>query len=175
MSSDTAKAESKKPENAKEAKKPLKSADAKKESKQVKSNTNTAKWHLVDAENKVLGKLAVQVANLLRGKHKPEFSPHADCGDHVIIINAEKVKVTGKKEEQKLYRSHSGYPHGFKEENLRSLRARRPAAVLEKAIRGMIPHNRLGDKQFTKLKVYAGAEHNHQAQNPSVFEITRAG
>ncbi len=128
----------------------------------------------VNAEGKVLGKLAVQVANLLRGKHKPEFSSHIDCGDHVIIINAEKIKVTGKKEEQKLYRSHSGFPHGFKEETLRSLRQRRPEVIIEKAVRGMIPHNRLGDKQFTKLKVYAGAEHSHEAQRPNVYEITRA-
>jgi large subunit ribosomal protein L13 len=138
-------------------------------------STDTVRnWHVIDAEGKILGKLAVQVANLLRGKHKPEFSSHVDFGDHVIIINAEKIRVTGRKEEQKLYRSHSGFPGGFKEETLRSLRKRRPVGILEKAIRGMIPHNRLGDKQFTKLKIYAGAEHPHEAQGPTVYEITRA-
>ena len=177
MSTDTAKAESKKSEKAKEAgTKPKKSDANKSEStKSEKKSTEIVRnWHIIDAEGKVLGKLAVQAANLLRGKHKPEFSNHIDFGDHVIIINAEKIKVTGKKEEQKLYRSHSGYPGGFKEETLRSLRKRRPVAILEKAIKGMIPHNRLGDKQFTKLKVYAGAEHPHAAQTPSVYEITRA-
>ncbi len=131
-------------------------------------------WHLVDADGKVLGKLAVQVANLLRGKNKPQYSNHIDCGDHVVVINAEKILTTGKKEEQKLYRSHSGFPHGFKEETLRSLRSRRPQAVLEKAIWGMLPHNRLGAKQFTKLKVYEGSEHPHEAQNPAQYEITKA-
>ena len=131
-------------------------------------------WHIVDAEGKVLGKLAVQVANLLRGKHKPEYTAHVDCGDHVVIVNAEKVKVTGRKEEQKLYRSHSGFPHGFKEETLRSLRGRRPVAIVERAVWGMIPHNRLGARQITNLKVYAGSEHPHQAQNPSVYEVSRA-
>jgi len=175
VSTETAKAESKKSEKTKAAK-PTKSSAAKSEC--IKSEKKTAQveknWHVVDAEGKVLGKLAVQVANLLRGKHKPEFSTYTDCGDHVIVINAEKIKVTGKKEEQKLYRSHSGYPHGFKEETLRSLRKRRPTEVVEKAIWGMIPHSRLGAKQFTKLKVYAGAEHPHEAQNPSAYEITRA-
>lgn len=128
-------------------------------------------WHIVDAEGKILGKLAVQIANLLRGKNKPEYTPHLDCGDNVVVVNAEKVKVTGKKEEQKLYRSHSGFPHGFKEETLRSLRGRRPIAIIEKAVWGMIPHNRLGARQITNLKVYAGAEHPHQAQNPSAYEL----
>jgi large subunit ribosomal protein L13 len=177
VSTDPAKAETKKSEKTKEATVKAKKVSAAK-SESAKSEKKSAdivrNWHVVDAEGKILGKLAVQVANLLRGKHKPEFSLHVDHGDHVIIINAEKIKVTGKKEEQKLYRSHSGFPHGFKEETLRSLRGRRPEAILEKAVRGMIPHNRLGDKQFTKLKVYAGAEHPHEAQSPSVYEITKA-
>jgi len=130
-------------------------------------------WHIIDAQGKILGRLAVQVANLLRGKTKPEFTPFVDCGDHVVIINAEKVKVTGKKEEQKLYRSHSGFPHGFKEESLRSLRNRRPAAVVERAVWGMLPHNRLGSKQITKLKVYVGSKHPHEAQKPAVHETSK--
>jgi large subunit ribosomal protein L13 len=128
-------------------------------------------WHVVDASNKMLGRLATEVANLLRGKNKPLFTPHVDCGDFVIIINAEKIQVSGKKESQKMYYRHSGFPHGFKEETFKSLRDRKPAAVLEKAIRGMLPHTRLGDHQFTKLKVYAGSEHPHVAQNPQVYEL----
>ena len=128
-------------------------------------------WHVVDASNKMLGRVATEVANLLRGKHKPLFTPHVDCGDFVIIINAEKIQVSGKKESQKMYYRHSGFPHGFKEETFKSLRDRKPAAVLEKAIRGMLPHTRLGDHQFTKLKVYAGSEHPHIAQNQQVYEL----
>jgi large subunit ribosomal protein L13 len=128
-------------------------------------------WHVVDASNKMLGRVATEVANLLRGKHKPLFTPHVDCGDFVIIINAEKIQVSGKKEQQKMYYRHSGFPHGFKEETFKSLRDRKPAAVLEKAVRGMLPHTRLGDHQFTKLKVYAGGEHPHIAQNPQVYEL----
>ena len=152
----------------------VKSESGKKVKSEKKDITVDRKWHLVDADGKVLGKLAVQVANILRGKNKPQYSPHIDCGDHVVVINAEKILTTGKKEEQKLYRSHSGFPHGFKEETLRSLRARRPQAVLEKAIWGMIPHNRLGAKQYTKLKVYEGSEHPHEAQSPAQLEITKS-
>ena len=130
-------------------------------------------WHIIDAQGKILGRLAVQVANLLRGKLKPEFTPFVDCGDHVVIINAEKIKVTGKKEEQKLYRSHSGFPHGFKEETLRSLKNRRPTAVIEHAVRGMLPHSRLGAKQITKLKVYVGSKHPHEAQKPAIHESNK--
>jgi large subunit ribosomal protein L13 len=176
VSTDTAKEESKKSDEAKEAGAKSKKSAAKSEStkSEKKSTTVESAWHVIDADGKVLGKLAVQVANLLRGKHKPNFSYHIDSGDHVIIINAEKIKTTGKKDEQKFYRSHSGFPHGFKEETLRSLRGRRPEAVLEKAIKGMIPHNRLGDKQINKLKVYAGPEHPHDAQSPTAYEITKA-
>jgi large subunit ribosomal protein L13 len=130
------------------------------------------RWHLIDAEGKTLGRLATVVANLLRGKTKPDFTPHMDCGDFVVIVNAEKIKVSGKKEEQKLYRHHSGFPHGFKEETLGSLRNRRPTAIIEKAVRGMIPHTRLGDVQITNLKVYAGDKHPHDAQQPQPFELT---
>ncbi len=128
-------------------------------------------WLVVDAEGKTLGRLAVEVANLLRGKHKPEYTPHIDCGDFVVVINAEKIQVSGNKETDKLYRRHSGFPGGFKEESLAHLRARRPVAIIEKAVRGMLTHNRLGDRQFTKLKVYAGANHPHAAQQPAKFEL----
>jgi len=130
-------------------------------------------WHVIDADGKTLGRLSTEVANLLRGKNKPEFAPHLDCGDYVIIINAEKIKVSGKKEDQKLYRHHTGFPHGFKEENLRTLRERRPEAIIERAVRGMIPHTRLGDHQITNLKVYAGAEHPHEAQQPKPYELLK--
>jgi len=136
--------------------------------KTIKSN-----WHIIDAQDKILGRLAVRVANILRGKTKPEFTPFVDCGDHVVIINAEKVKVTGRKEDQKFYRSHSGFPHGFKEESMRSLKARRPTAVVERAVWGMMPHNRLGAKQITKLKVYVGSKHPHEAQKPVLHETTK--
>lgn len=130
-------------------------------------------WHVIDAQGKILGRLAVQVANLLRGKDKPGFTPYVDCGDHVVIINAEKIKVTGRKEDQKLYRSHSGFPHGFKEESLRSLRNRRPTAIVERAVWGMMPHSRLGAKQITNLKVYVGSKHPHEAQKPAVRELSK--
>jgi len=133
----------------------------------------TREWLVVDAEGKTLGRLAVEVANLLRGKHKPEFTPHVDCGDFVVVLNAEKIQVSGKKETQKLYRHHSGFPGGFKEENLAHLRARRPVAIIEKAVRGMLPHSRLGDQQFTKLKVYAGGKHPHAAQKPAEHELPK--
>jgi large subunit ribosomal protein L13 len=128
-------------------------------------------WWVVDAEGQTLGRLAVQVATVLRGKNKPQYTPHVDCGDFVVVINAEKIVVSGNKEEAKLYRHHSGYPHGFKEENLKSLRQRRPTAIIEKAVKGMLPHSRLGARLFTKLKVYAGAEHPHEAQRPQVMTI----
>lgn len=128
-------------------------------------------WYVVDAEGQTLGRLAVQVANVLRGKTKPTFTPHMDCGDFVVIINAEKIHVSGQKEEQKLYRHHSGYPGGFKIETLKSLRQRRPEAIVERAVKGMLPHSRLGARQFTKLKVYVGAEHPHAAQQPKKMEI----
>ncbi len=128
-------------------------------------------WYVIDAEGQTLGRLAVQVANVLRGKTKPTFTPHMDCGDFVVIINAEKIHVSGQKEEQKLYRHHSGYPGGFKIETLKALRQRRPEAIVERAVKGMLPHSRLGARQFTKLKVYVGAEHPHAAQQPKKMEI----
>lgn len=138
---------------------------------QAKPQEVGQQWHIVDADGVVLGRLATRVADVLRGKNKPEFTPHADCGDFVVVINAQKVKVTGRKETQKMYRHHSGYPHGFKEESLQSLRERRPTAIIERAVRGMLPHSRLGDRQFTKMKVYAGAEHPHGAQKVQTLNV----
>ena len=132
----------------------------------------TRNWHVVDAEGKTLGRLATEVANILRGKNKPEFTPYLDTGDFVIVVNAEKIKVSGKKELKKQYYRHSGFPHGLKVETLEALRRRRPVAIVERAVRGMLPHTRLGDQQFTKLKVYEGPEHPHQAQQPKVYELT---
>ena len=129
------------------------------------------KWWVIDAEGKVLGDVAVAAARLLRGKHKAIFTPHCDTGDHVIVINAEKVVLTGKKEEQKIYTSYSGYVGGQKRETVRALRERRPELIVERAVTGMIPHNRLGSQILTKLKVYAGSEHSHDAQGSEVFEL----
>lgn len=128
-------------------------------------------WYVVDAEGQTPGRLAARIADILRGKHKPIFTPHMDCGDFVVVVNAEKIKVTGNKMEAKLYRHHSGYPGGFKIETMRHLKERRPEVIVEKAIKGMLPHTRLGARQFTKLKVYVGAEHPHQAQNPKKLEL----
>jgi large subunit ribosomal protein L13 len=136
-----------------------------------KADEISRNWHLIDANGKTLGRLATEVVNLLRGKHKPEFTPHVDCGDFVIVINAENIKVTGKKEQQKIYRHHSGFPHGFKEEPLYALRKRKPVAIIERAVQGMLPHTRLGARQFTKLNVYEGAQHPHEAQKPQVYEL----
>lgn len=129
------------------------------------------KWYVVDAEGKTLGRLAAEVAKVLRGKHKPTYTPHQDTGDFVIVINAAKVTVTGKKMEQKKYFRHSGYPGGGRFTALSWLLERRPEEVIEKAVRGMLPKNTLGQNMYRKLKVYAGAEHPHQAQQPEVLEL----
>lgn len=129
------------------------------------------KWYVVDASGKTLGRLASEVAKILRGKHKPIYTPHVDTGDHVIIINAEKVHLTGKKLDQKVYRRHSGYPGGLKEIKYRELMKTKPEFVVYEAVRGMLPHNRLGRKMIKKLRVYAGPNHNHEAQKPEVLEI----
>jgi len=128
-------------------------------------------WFLVDAENQTLGRLATEVASLLRGKTKPNFTPHLDTGDFVIVVNAEKIKVTGRKPDQKLYRRHSGRPGGMKVENFKSLQARIPERIVEKAIKGMLPHTRLGRQLFNKLKVYKGSEHPHAAQEPKTLKL----
>ncbi len=129
------------------------------------------KWYVIDADGLTLGRLAVEAANILRGKNKPQYTPHVDTGDFVIVINAEKISVTGKKETDKLYRSHSGYPGGFKEISFKALMEKDPRRAIEKAVKGMLPHNTLGDEQFQKLKVYAGAEHPHAAQKPEVYAL----
>lgn len=123
-------------------------------------------WYIVDATNKNLGRLASDIARVLRGKHKPTFTPNDDVGDFVIVVNAEKIAVTGTKRSDKLYYRHSGYPGGLRETNLETLLDRNPTRVLEEAVRGMLPHNRLGDQIFGKLKVYAGSSHPHEAQRP---------
>lgn len=129
------------------------------------------KWYVVDAEGKVLGRLASEVAKILRGKHKPIYTPHVDTGDYVIIINAEKVVLTGNKLDQKMYRKHSLYPGGLKETPYRKIMANTPERAIEAAVKGMLPHNSLGRKMFGKLKVYKGSEHEHQAQKPEVLEL----
>jgi large subunit ribosomal protein L13 len=121
-------------------------------------------WHVIDASGKILGKLATQVANLLMGKHKPTFVPYLDTGDFVIVLNATKIRVTGKKPKQKTYYRHSGYPGGIKAETYEEMMATHPTRVIEHAVKGMLPHNRLGRAMFKKLKVYAGDSHPHQAQ-----------
>lgn len=129
------------------------------------------KWWLFNAEGQTLGRLASRIAKILRGKTKPEYTQNVDVGDFVIVVNAEKVKVTGKKELKKVYYRHTGFPGGFKEESLAWIRERHPERVIEHAVRGMLPHNTLGEKQFTKLKVYKGPAHPHKAQKPQKFEV----
>jgi large subunit ribosomal protein L13 len=128
-------------------------------------------WYLVDAEGKTLGRLATRLADLLRGKGKPQYTPHVDTGDFVVVVNAEKIAVTGNKLDDKMYYRHSGYPGGLKERPLREQLARRPEEVLRKAVKGMLPRNRLGRQQLTKLKIYAGPEHPHDAQAPKPLEV----
>ena len=128
-------------------------------------------WYLVDAENKVLGRLASELAKIIRGKNKPAFTPHVDTGDYVIVINADKVTLTGNKWKDKVYYSHSGYPGGIKSITADDLKAKRPEDLIRFAVKGMLPKNRLGRKLFKKLKVYAGSEHPHQAQQPKPIEI----
>lgn len=128
-------------------------------------------WHVVDAQGQTLGRVASQIATILRGKHKPIYTPHVDCGDYVIVINAEKIHVTGRKMTQKKYYRHSGYPGGLKEFALRDQLQKFPARVLEAAVRGMLPKNRLGRRMFKKLKVYPGPNHPHQAQQPKSIDL----
>tara|TARA_Y100001968_G_C19449874_1_gene767814 strand:+ start:2536 stop:2979 length:444 start_codon:yes stop_codon:yes gene_type:complete len=136
------------------------------------TDTLNRQWYLVDAENQTLGRIATRVASVLRGKNKPEFTPHLDVGDFVVIVNADKIKVTGKKAQQKLYRRHSGRPGGMKVENFQTLQERLPERIVEKAIKGMLPHNSLGRQVFRKLKVYKGSTHPHSAQNPKILQIS---
>ncbi|MBQ9246167.1 50S ribosomal protein L13 [bacterium] len=132
------------------------------------------KWYLLDAEGQTLGKLAVTAANILRGKNKPQYTPHVDTGDFVIIINAAKITVSGKKETDKKYYHHTGFPGGLKIASFKELMEKDATLALEKAIKGMLPHNTLGQEQFNKLKIYAGSEHPHAAQKPVVYTETEA-
>ena len=137
----------------------------------AKSHTRDIKWYVVDANGKVLGRLASQIAMVLRGKHRPTFTPHADMGYRVAVINADKIVVTGKKAEQKTYFRHSGYPGSYKLRSFEEQMERDPRAVIRYAVKGMLPKNRLGRKLISRLKVYAGPEHPHQAQQPEVLEV----
>jgi len=137
----------------------------------VNAKTATKNWVLIDANDQVLGRLASQVAKILRGKNKPGFTPHVDCGDNVIVINAEKVKLTGAKMTKKVYVRHTGYPGGQRFATPADYMARRPEFVIEKAVKGMLPRNRLGAVLLSNLKVYAGAEHPHAAQNPATIKL----
>jgi len=128
-------------------------------------------WHVIDAENVVLGKLASRAAMILMGKHKPTYTPFIDAGDHVVVINAEKVKVTGRKEEDKLYRHFTGYPGGLVEKSLKRVRAEKPTRIVEDAIAGMLPKTKLGKQMYRKLNVYAGSKHPHAAQQPAALTV----
>ncbi len=136
-----------------------------------KSDSINRRWYVVDADNQTLGRLATEVASILRGKKKATFTPHLDTGDFVVVINAEKIQVSGNKAEQKLYRRHSGRPGGMKVETFQALQERIPERIVETAIKGMLPHNALGRQIFRKLKVYKGSEHPHSAQNPEVLKF----
>ena len=138
-----------------------------------KADEVTRQWHVIDAEDIILGRLATHAATLLRGKHKPTFAPHVDTGDFVIVINADKVALSGAKAEQKLDHRHSGYPGGLKSTSYGELLEKNPRRVIEKAVAGMLPHNKLGRKQIRKLKVYAGSEHPHAAQQPVPYVISQ--
>lgn len=129
------------------------------------------KWYVIDAADQTLGRLSSEVASILRGKHKPTYTPHVDTGDFVIVINASKVKLTGDKLNKKLYRYHTGYPGGLKEMDYRTLMQKKPEKAIEVAVKGMLPHNKLGDQMYKKLKVYRGSEHPHQAQKPEIREL----
>ncbi len=141
--------------------------------KTVSAKPETVKrdWYVIDAENKVLGRLSTEIARRLRGKHKPEYTPHVDTGDYIVVINAEKVAVTGNKEKGKNYYRHTGYPGGLKTISLEKQRAEHPERIIEAAVKGMLPKNSLGRAMYRKLKVYAGSEHQHTAQQPKVLEI----
>jgi len=128
-------------------------------------------WFVVDAEGQTLGRMATEIASRLRGKHKAEYTPHVDTGDYIVVVNAEKVKVTGKKATDKIYYRHTGYPGGIRQINFEKLQAIKPEMIIEKAVKGMLPRNPLGRAMFRKLKVYAGNEHNHAAQQPQTLEI----
>jgi large subunit ribosomal protein L13 len=137
----------------------------------LKPGEVTRRWYVVDAEGQTLGRLATRIADTLRGKGKPEYTPHVDSGDFVVVVNAEKIQVTGNKLDQKMYYRHSGYPGGLRQRTLREQLNRRPTEVIRKAVKGMLPKNKLASAQITKLKVYAGPEHPHAAQNPEPLTL----
>ncbi len=137
----------------------------------AKPETVERDWFIVDAENKTLGRLSTEIARRLRGKHKPEYTPHVDTGDYIIVINAEKVHVTGNKRTDKMYHHHTGYPGGLKSISFEKLIERAPERVIETAVKGMLPKNSLGRAMYTKMKVYAGSEHPHTAQQPKTLEV----
>jgi len=137
----------------------------------AKAHEIERKWYIIDAADKVLGQVAVEAANLLRGKNKPVFTPHVDTGDFVVVINAEKVRLTGNKENAKIYTHYTGYVGNQKIETPKKVRQRNPKLLVERAVRGMVPHNKLGNAIFKKLNVYAGTEHPHEAQKPEVYEV----
>jgi large subunit ribosomal protein L13 len=130
-----------------------------------------SRWHIIDADGRVLGRIATEAARLLQGKHKPAYTPFIDTGDHVVVVNAAKVKLTGRKEDQKIYRQHSGYEGGLREERARLVRQRKPERLVEDAVRGMLPKTKLGEAMYRKLKVYAGPDHPHAAQKPTAFAL----
>lgn len=138
----------------------------------LKSGEIDRKWYLVDAQGKVLGRLASEIATVLRGKRKPTYSPHLDNGDHVVVINADKVVVTGKKTQQKRYYHHTGYPGGLRSRTFAQLMAHQPERILRQAVKGMLPHNRLGRQMLKKLRVYAGPDHPHHSQKPEPLELS---
>lgn len=133
--------------------------------------TTGARWHVIDADSQVLGRVATVAARLLQGKHKPVYTPFLDTGDHVVVVNAQKVRLTGRKDEQKMYRRHSGYEGGLREERAKVVRQNAPTRMVEEAVRGMLPKTKLGDAMYRKLKVYAGPDHPHTAQKPSSIEV----
>lgn len=137
------------------------------------ANNETVKrdWYIIDATDKVLGRLSTEVARRLRGKHKPEFTPHVDCGDYIVITNVEKIRVTGNKNKKKIYYHHTGYPGGIKDTTFEKLQEKKPEMIIEKAVKGMLPKGPLGRQMFSKLKVYKGGEHPHSAQQPKQLEI----
>lgn len=139
--------------------------------KSAKKEEVVRKWYIVDAENQVVGRIASQIAHVLRGKHKPSYTPHVDCGDNIIVINADKIRFTGNKMDQKTYLSYSLYPGGQKSTTAKELMAKKPFGILENAVRGMLPKNKLGRAMFKKLYVYEGDEHNHQAQKPEPLKF----
>ncbi len=138
---------------------------------QAKKENIERKWFVVDAEGKTLGRLATEVASVLRGKHKPIYTPHVDCGDYVIVVNADQVVLTGKKWQEKIYYSHSGYPGGLKETNAAEMMSKHPTRMVEKAVKGMLPKTKLGADMYRKLFVYAGPDHKHEAQQPEALEV----